>query len=613
MSDPSNGRQHDGVQTAILSSRIDAVARKMQNTLFRTARSGILNTAHDFSCVILTADCRLLAAAESLPVHTLIGPDIMCRFVKQYHPNLRRGDCFLHNSPYEGNSHAADHCMIVPVVDDDGVLRFFVLAKAHQADCGNSRPTTYMGDVVDVYEEGALIFSATKVQENYRDNEDIIRMCRARIRVPDQWWGDYLAGLGSVRIGERELLTLGREIGWEALENYAEAWFDYSEQRMADAIRRLPAGKVTVESAHDPFPGVPNGIPVKIHVEVDSNQGKVTIDLRDNPDCQPCGLNLTEACATSSAMVGVYNAILDHSVPANAGSFRRLQVILRENCVVGIPQHPFSCSVSTTNLADRIANPVQRALAEIAPGFGMAETGPVMPPAMGVISGRDPRNQEEPFVNQVHIGITGGAGTAVTDGFLSIIHVGNAGMCRIDTLEVDELHHPIFIKSRYLLPDTEGPGQFRGAPSIRAEFGPIDGCNMKVMYTADGTVNPAQGARLGGSGARSKAEKREKDGSVTALPACYGVPLSAGECVISSSAGGGGYGSPFDRDPVRVLHDLREGWISPERARSVYGLVTSGNADADTLAIDFDATETLRRAKRQESVSTSPAEFVDAG
>ncbi len=58
---------------------------------------------------------------------------------------LERGDAFLHNSPYHGNSHAADWCVVVPVVDDDGVHRYTVLAKAHLADCGNSIPTTYVG------------------------------------------------------------------------------------------------------------------------------------------------------------------------------------------------------------------------------------------------------------------------------------------------------------------------------------------------------------------------------------------------------------------------------------------------------------------------------------
>ncbi|GEO39995.1 5-oxoprolinase [Skermanella aerolata] len=594
------GMTRTGVRMAIISNRMESIARKMQNTLFRTARSGVLNTAHDFSCVILTADCELLASAESLPIHTLIGPDLMCQAVRKYHPEMKAGDCFLHNSPYEGDSHAADHCLIVPVVDEDGVVRFFVLAKAHQADCGNSKPTTYMGQAADVYEEGALIFSAAKIQSEYKDNQDLIRMCRTRIRVPEQWWGDYLATLGAVRIGERELLQLGREVGWEALEDYADGWFDYSEQKMIQAIQRLPSGKATVHSAHDPLPGVPDGIPVKVTVNVDSVEGRISVDLRDNVDCQPCGLNLSEGCARTAAMIGIYNGLIDHGVPPNAGSFRRIQVDLRENCVVGIPRHPYSCSVATTNLADRVSTPVQRAIAEIAPGFGMAETGPIMPPAMGVISGRDPRTGEA-FVNQIFLGITGGAGTPVTDGFLTIIHAGNAGLCRQDSIEVDELHHPLFVSERRLIPDTEGAGKFRGAPSIYAEFGPIEDCTMQVIYTADGTVNPALGARSGGPGGNSKAFKRELDGTLTSLPACHGAMLEPGEFIVSHSAGGGGYGSPVERDPERVLSDLREGLITAERARTVYGLVTTGADAVGPLAVDRSATQAMRASlKAQE-------------
>ena len=70
-----------------------------------------------------------------------------------------------------------------------------------------------MGAARDVYEEGALIFPAVKIQSDYKDVDDVIRMCRMRIRVPDQWWGDYLAMSGAARIGERELLALGEETG----------------------------------------------------------------------------------------------------------------------------------------------------------------------------------------------------------------------------------------------------------------------------------------------------------------------------------------------------------------------------------------------------------------
>src|ERR671922_1673879 len=235
-----------------------------------------------------------------------------------------------------------------------------------------------------------------------------------RMRVPEQWWGDYLAALGAVRIGERAMQELGREVGWDTLARYAEDWFDYSEQRMIAAIRRLPSGKVTAHSAHDPFPGVPDGIPTTVTLTVDAENARITVDLRDNPDCQPCGLNLTQGTATTAAMVGIYNGIIDHMVPPNAGSFRRVDILLRENCCCGIPRHPYSCSVATTNLADRVSGPVQTAIAELADGFGMAETGPIIPAGMGVISGRDPRHGNAAFVNQIFLACTGGAGTPVS-------------------------------------------------------------------------------------------------------------------------------------------------------------------------------------------------------
>ena len=596
--DSSARQQVDGVRMALITNRLQAIARRMQNTLFRTGRSGILNTAHDFSCVVLTPDCRLLVAAESLPLHVMVGPDIIAREILAHHPRPKRGDAYLHNSPYHGNSHAADHCTVVPIIDDEGVHRLTVLAKAHQADCGNSLPTTYMGHARDVYEEGALIFHAVRIQESYRDIDDIVRMCRLRIRVPEQWWGDYLAALSAVRIGEQALLELGADIGWDVLAAYTEDWFDYSEQRMSEAIRRMPSGQITVTSRHDPFPGVPEGIPVNVSVKIDAQRAAIEVDLRDNPECQPCGLNLTESTAMGAAMVAVYNSLMDHRVPPNAGSFRRVRILLRENCCVGIPVHPFSCSVATTNLADRVSNSTQRAIAEIAAGYGMAETGPIIPPGGGVISGNDPRAANAAFVNQVMLGITGGAGTPVTDGWLLIIHVGNAGMCHHDSIEVDELHHPILVQHRGLVADSEGAGRFRGAPGIRVEFGPTDGCTLDVLYTADGMVSPARGVRGGEPGSLLTAWKRRLSGDLEPLAPCGGVRLKPGETVISVASGGGGYGSPLERDPHRVKHDMDEGWITSLRASDVYGVAFDATGAIDrkaTIALRERLTSTPRR------------------
>ncbi len=245
----------DGVRMAVLTARFNGIARKMANTLFRTGRSGILTIAHDFSCAVLTADHELLAAAESLPIHVLRGPEIMTKTMTDNHPSLKRGDAFLHNSPYHGCTHPADHSILVPVIDDAGVHRFTVMAKGHQADCGNALPTTYMGAAKDVYAEGALIFPAVKIQDNYEHVMDIVRMCRLRMRVPDQWWGDYLATLGAARVGEREILALGDEVGWDLLAAYTKEWFDYSERRMIDIVRAMPKGTVTRTSTARPLSG----------------------------------------------------------------------------------------------------------------------------------------------------------------------------------------------------------------------------------------------------------------------------------------------------------------------------------------------------------------------
>jgi N-methylhydantoinase B len=579
----------DGVRMAIFNKRFESICRKMANTLLRTGRSGVLNTGRDFSCCIVTADHELVTAAECYPIHVLRGADLMSRAMKQFHPEVVRGDAFLHNSPYHGNSHAADHTILIPVIDDAGKHRFTVLVKAHQADCGNSLATTYMGAARDVYAEGALIFPAVKIQQDFRDNEDIIRMCELRIRVPDQWRGDYKGMVGAARIGEQEIEKLGREVGWEALRIHTGQWFDYSEQRMISAISKMQSGRAIAKGRHDPVPGAPpEGIEVQVKVAIDAAAAMIDIDLRDNPDCYPCGINLSQACALSAAMVGIFNSI-DHTVPPNAGSFRRVTVQLREGCVVGIPRHPTSTSVATTNVGDRVACAVQRAMAEIDPNIGMADGGPVLPPSGGVISGLDPRAGDAPFCNEVLLGAGAGPGTPVSDGWLTITTMGNAGMPGLDSIEIDEIHHPILISERRAITDGEGAGRFRGAPGVRVVYEPV-GCGLEIGYVSDGTINAAQGANGGLAALPARQWTQRRDGTIRNLGVCEQIWIEEGERIVSMTAGGGGFGSPIEREPEKVERDVREGWITSGRAEAVYGVVLDGAG-----RVNLAATEMHRR------------------
>lgn len=577
----------DGAKLAILSNRLGGICRKMGNTLLRSGRSGVLNRAKDFSCCIVTRDCELLTAEESLPIHVLSGPDLMAKSMHEFHPTLEKGDVFLHNSPYHGDSHPADHTLLMPVIDDRGEHHFTLLAKAHQADIGNSIPTTYHGTARDVYEEGALIFPAVKVAEHYEIIEDIIRMCRMRIRVPDQWYGDFLAMLGATFIGEREVLALGEEVGWDTLHAFTDQWFDYSEKRMMAAVKSMQGGAGIAQSTHDAIPGTPDdGITITSKVTIDNENAMIEVDLTDNPDALACGLNVSEACTRTSAMIGVYNSV-DNSVPKNAGAFRRVKLNLKDGGVVGIPHHPTSCSASTTNLADRVQNSTMRAMAEIGDGLGMGEIGCFCPPSTSVVSGNDPRNGK-PYVNQLFLGHTAGAGSPNEDAWMTMLHAGNGGMCYIDSVELDEVYTPLQVYARKLIQDSEGAGRYRGAPGILVELGPVN-CKMEAGFVADGNIHKPLGARGGGAAARSDQFRRTSDGGMHRLEQCSQVWIEAGEVLVSVACGGGGYGDPKTRDPARVLHDVQEGLVSRERAEEIYGVSISKD-----MRLDENATKRLR-------------------
>jgi N-methylhydantoinase B len=214
----------------------------------------------------------------------------------------------------------------------------------------------------------------------------------------------------------------------------------------------------------------------------------------------------------------------------------------------------------------------------------MAETGPCQPASIPVISGTDPRSGGRRFVNQMFLIITGGAAGSSSDGWLTIAHVGNGGMLHRDSVEIDEMRFPLLVHSQALEPDTEGPGQYRGAPSAKVEYGPIDGAVLEVMYAADGSINPAEGVRGGGPGGTAAHYRRGATGETTAEPPIAHVVLSSGETIISYTTGGGGFGSPLERLPALVHNDVIEGWITRDRAREVYGVVISADGEIDLAA-----------------------------
>ncbi len=595
---PTGKDGHDPVLTAVLANRFDAIVREMSNTLLRAARSTVIAAAKDFSCAIVSADDALISAADGLPVH-ILGASLQTAAMRALHDDLAEGDAFLHNDPYLGNSHAADHALLVPVFID-GTHMFTVCAKAHQADIGNSAPTTYHAFAKDVYEEGALIFPCVRVQRGYETIDDIVRMCRRRIRVPEQWHGDFLALIGAARIGEQRLKALCARYGAAAIAAFVTRWLDYGEARMAEAIRALPAARLEAEGAHDPIePILPEGIPVKVAVTVDPAAAYIEVDLRDNVDCVDCGLNQTEACCHAHVLTAVFNCLADE-VPHNAGAFRRVRILLREGCVVGRPRFPHSCSVATTNVAERIIYAIHSAFAQLGDGHGLAEGAASMGAAMAVISGCDARRDDAPYVNQLFLGLGGGPAGPSADGWVTYCLPTAAGLVRLDSVELDEARYPIAVRSVRLLGGTGGAGRTRGAPAIEVIYGPTD-APMTVVVPSDGHHVAPRGVRGGADGHLGATYRQDRRGNETRLPNFLVTELRPGERLRAVEGGGAGYGSPLERAAARVVHDVLEGWETPERARDVYGVVLSGSVADDSLTLDR-----ARSAARRKRLGAAP-------
>jgi len=582
----------DPVLISVMANRLDGIVREMTNTLLRSARSAVISSARDFSCCLVTGNDELLAPAEGLPVH-IFGCHIQTTNMRKYHKDdIKRGDAYLDNDPYGGNTHPADHTFMVPVFFE-GEHLFTAVSKCHMADIGNSIPSSYFVRARDVYEEGALVFPGVRIQRDFKNVEDIMRMCRARIRVPDQWYGDYLAGLGSARIAERRLEAFCEKYGKDTVKAFMREWFDYSERRMIDNIRKLPKAKLVNTGRSDPLEGMlPDGLELTVKLEIDPEAAEIHVDLSDNPPSVDAGLNTSLGSATSAVVGAIFNA-LDKDLPRNEGSFRRLHFKYADDSVVAAPTFPHSCSVSTTNVAERLVNITQSAFAQLGDGMGLSEGGAGLGAGMAVISGKDMGRGGQPYVNRLMLSTNGGPASAEADGWVNYAIPVIAGLMYRDSVEVDELKHPIRVESLQLVTDSAGAGRRRGAPAQQIEYGPTE-APMTAVISCDGQHAQPRGVIGGLPGTAGETWLIQDDTQPERLPNVAQVTIEPGQRIRGRDSAGGGYGDPLEREVERVLVDVFEGWETREKARDVYGVVFTGDIEDDTLAVDMAATEARR-------------------
>lgn len=552
----------------ILSKKFENITNAMTQTLLRSARSGVINSARDFSSGITLGDGRQFMINDGLPIH-LGNINLAPEYALDHFDDISPGDCFLTNSPYAGNTHHADYTIFAPVFVEEEI-RFWVVNRAHQADVGAPEPTTYLPDAKTVYEEGPH-FPAVRIQEDYEDRKDIVRLCKMNIRAGEQqWYGDYRAQVAAVREGERRLEELCDEYGVDTVTTFTQDWLQYSNEMMRSEIRALDDQTLEYTAQHDPIPEITDE-PVSIHVEIDiqPDEEHITVDLTNNVENIECGFNLSRATTLACGYGGVLQNV-DSVVPPNFGSFSRIDVQMANGTAVGDPEFPVGTSAATTNFSAVLFNAVQAAFGQLGDPYGVAEGNSGVQATTPSISGSDPRDGEQ-FVNQIILAAGGGPATHGTDGWMTYTTSVSCGVVNRDSVEINEQKFPILIRRHEFQTDSAGAGQWRGAPSSITEFQPREG-SITFSYVGNGEYHPPQGIRGGKEGSPARVSIISPDGDKQRLPTITMEPLEVdpGETLVAENVGGGGYGDPKNRDPAAVLEDVRAGYVSVERARDVY-------------------------------------------
>jgi N-methylhydantoinase B len=549
-------RQRDPVRTEVIRHGLQTAAEQMALALRRTAFSSVIYEVNDFACALYDDQRRLLAQAPVFPLflgtlHFCI--DAALRAVGGVEC-LAPGDVVFTNYAYDVGSHAQDAVVVVPAFFEERVTGYAVV-KAHHLDFGAKE--FFCTDTTDVFQEGTIVPGVKLYKQGVLDDE-LYRILLTNSRLPVSVGGDLHAEISATRVGIAGLVRLLERFGRAELEAAVEEMFDGGEQITRAFLAGVPDGRYVGAGALDD-----NGIdsePVPIEVALTIDGSDVTIDFSASADQQPGPVNCPFPSTVSAARMAIMALVGEHGT-VNEGHLRPIVVQARDGSIYQ-PRPPapvylyYWAAVQAVDL-------VHRALAGAIPDvigagsatdvccliwWGRARDGSMWSEGMNHPSGQ-------------------GAAPA-SDGGGPLIHIASAGM-RNHPVEVWEARRPVIVDRMELMPDSAGPGEFRGGLGILQEYRALEECWLTL--TLERTKEPSWGVSGGRPGTPNYALMRLADGTVTGCSRATGQHVPPGAIVEVFSGGGAGFGDPSRRDPETILDDLREGYLTVEGAREQYG------------------------------------------
>jgi len=550
----------DAITTQVVRNRISSLMQEMHYHFYRSGYSTIIRESRDFSCVIL--DCRGgLIVAPPMFFHAPVYRHLVGKILQLYGENIRAGDMFVCNHPYEGGlPHVSDMAFVAPILKTSTLVGF-AGSIAHKADIGGTMPGSTSANATEIFQEG-LLLPPVKIYSRGVYNDDLERLILANSRQPELVRGDMHAQMAATQMGAERIRKTCERFGAATVMDAFAALLNGAAEELRTAIKALPDGEVFAEGFMD-NDGVELDRPVRFAVTVRVEKGEIAFDFSDSDRQAKGPVNLRPSMVEACVFYSLIGA-LDPKLHFNDGMREVVRFKYAPNTVTNAsPPAPVS-SYQAANL--KLVDVILEALAPFRPERAVANAGSSGALLISWKGGGRPGRPGQPSMQYEILGSAYGGGNGNDGASALATHLSNL---HITPIEILESEFPCRIAGFDLVADSGGAGEFRGGLAFRRTYELLQDATVVRRY--DRARIPPNGVAGGKPGSRSRFVIRLGAKDEQETPASGRYDLRAGERFLLQSAGGGGYGDPKKRDRAALARDIAEGYVSAEAAERDYG------------------------------------------
>ncbi|GGE07494.1 N-methylhydantoinase [Aureimonas endophytica] len=576
----------DPVTFEVLKNSFITSVDQMGEQILRTCYSFVIYN-HDFSSGLHDARGECAAQGnQDIAVH--VGTlHFTCKAVmRAFEGDMHEGDVFAINDPYAGGTHFSDVRLVRPIFADGEIIAY-AQSNGHWSDMGGSVPGSFDVSARDMFREGLRI-TPVRLFDKGVLRRDVANMIAANTRDPASIIGDIQAQAEATAVCGREILRLVAKYGRQTVETGLAEVQDYVERAVRQRIAALPDGTWETVDFIDRDPAGGEGmIPIRIKMTIKGD--KAIYDFTGSHPVIGSIYNSAFGATFSAVAAGMKTFFPD--LPLNSGFYRAFEIVAPEGSIVDA-----KWPVAVTGFLmpfEKIMNSIYEMWSQLMPERALACAFNLEYLLTG---GRDARMSDKPIF-MFYDWLPGGwGGRNGKDGANVTTACFGTGMMA-QPVEGQERANPILTTECEILKDSGGPGRWRGGVGVVKTSRMLAAEETVISYICDreravvwgiegGLPSSPHGLTL----TRAGSTKEERLGTIFS-----DVAIGTDDVFSRPTAGGGGFGDPLERDPALVLEDVKDDYVSVERAAKDYGVaIRVIDAELCDYAIDAAATERLR-------------------